>query len=481
MPEQNTREIDFNAMFHPRSIALFGASSNYTSKLNIASTFIGELLDFGYAGRIYPIGPNGGEVRGLPIYPNIQSVPGEVDFAMSVIPNVLVPQMVRDCGEKGVKIIHLFTSGFDEIEDRIGAALQQEILKIASSYGIRIIGPNCLGIYCPSSRMTYGKIFSSVEGNVGYLAQSGGQSTMGILEANRRGIYFSKSVSYGNAADINECDLLEYLSGDPETGIIAMYIEGTNDGPRFVKTLQAASRRKPVVIFKGADTDGGSQAALSHTSSIAGSRLTWATLIHQCGAIRVYNIQEMFDVIAVLQRCPVPGSLNTLVMGHGGGACVQASDDCYREGLEMPVFSAPLRQALTDIYESEAGNIFKNPLDINPYGGMEKAKTAFSVVADWDSIDIVMLLTTPEQTSIRDRGLKFEVTTNTTIEWARMSKKTTLLVLNTNTLAGDDGKPERAFQKMLDAGFAVFPSAKRAARAVSRVYAYYAWLHRHNT
>jgi acyl-CoA synthetase (NDP forming) len=468
--------IDFDSMFHPRSIAVFGSSSDEVFKLNLANRYISVLLEFGYAGKLYPVGPKGGLVNGLKIYPTIQDVPGEVDFAIAAVPNHLVPQMIEDCGQKGVRIVHLFTSGFDEIEDKMGTELQQEILNIAKKYGVRFIGPNCMGIYCPASRMTYAVGYSPIEGKVGFLSQSGGQSIMGTKEANRRGIYFSKVVSYGNAADINECDLLEYFTNDPETDIIAMYIEGTDHGPRLLKVLGEATRRKPVILFKGADTEGGSQAAVSHTSSIAGSNLTWSALIRQTGAMRVYNVQEMYDAVAVLQRCSIPKGLNTMIIGQGGGSCVQATDDCYKEGLKLPKLPIHLRQALKEIYKSEAGNIFTNPLDVNPYWGLEKAKEAFGAVSGWEAADIVLLLTTPEQTPFMPRDFEYQVTTDTSIEWARMSKKTTLMVLNVHTMPGTDGLAEKSFKKMVEGGFAVFPSAKRAALAVSRVYAYYQWL-----
>jgi acyl-CoA synthetase (NDP forming) len=477
---QNKKLVDeLKYVFYPRSIAVFGATSDQGVKLNIANRFINILLDFGYAGRMYPVGNTSGEVRGLKIYPTACDIPDEVDLAIAVIPNRLVPGMVEDCGRKGVKVIHLFASGFGEIEDKIGLELQGAILKTARKYNIRMVGPNCMGIYCPSSRLTFAIGYSPVSGGVGFLSQSGGQSIMGIKEANRRGIYFSKVVSYGNAIDINECDLIEYFTGDPETDIITAYIEGTNHGPRLLKALKAATAKKPVVIFKCADTQGGSQAAISHTSAIAGSSLTWDSLIRQTGAIRVYNVKEMFDVVTILQRCPEPPGLSTLLVGHGGGSCVQASDDCCRAGLSMPVLPVKYRRALRDIYKSEAGNIFKNPLDINPYWGIEKAKEAFTAVSGWDEADVIVLLSTPEQTPFMPREWEYEVTTQAIMEWARLSTKTTVLALNVNTMPGEDGLAEKCFNQIANAGFAVFPSAKRAAIALERVYRYNQWRKKH--
>jgi acyl-CoA synthetase (NDP forming) len=315
--------------------------------------------------------------------------------------------------------------------------------------------------------------FSKVSGRVGYLAQSGGQCITGVKEANRRGIDFSKVVSYGNACDINECDLIEYFTEDPGTDIITAYIEGTNQGPRLLRALKEAVDRKPVIVFKCADTGGGSQAAVSHTSAIAGSSLTWDALLRQTGAIRVFSVQEMFDVVTVLQRCPEITGLNTLVVGHGGGSCVQASDDCCRSGLTMPMLPPALRQALMKIYKTDAGNIFRNPLDINPYWGIDKAKEALGAVAGWEGLDLVLLHSTPEQDPFVPRDFQYQVHTETLIEWARVSPKPVVLALTTNTAPGDDGLPEKSFNRMLEAGLAVFPSVLRASTAVFRAYNYY--------
>ncbi|MCX6007854.1 MAG: CoA-binding protein, partial [Chloroflexi bacterium] len=229
MNRQNNNRADLDFVFHPKSIAVIGATAGEIFIYNAANLFLKALIDFGYPGKLYAVGKSGGEVGGWKIYPSVLDIPDEVDFVTVAIPNRFIPQLVDECGRKGVKIMHLFVSGFGEIEDKVGMQLQEEMLRIASKYNIRIIGPNCMGVYCPASRLTMAINFSEISGDVGYLAQSGGQCILGIREANLRGIYFSKAVSYGNAADVNECDLLEYFANDPETNIITAYIEGTND------------------------------------------------------------------------------------------------------------------------------------------------------------------------------------------------------------------------------------------------------------
>ena len=460
-------------IFHPGSTAVVGTIPDSVSRFKLGNQFIKILLDHGYKDPLYAVGSGEGEVCGLKIYQDINDIPGKVDYVITAIPNQFVPKLVEDCGRKGVKVMHLFVSGFGEVEGSAGLELQSEMLRNARKYGIRIIGPNCMGIYCPESNLAFGMGFSRVSGRVGYLAQSGGQCILGIKEANRRGINFSKVVSYGNASDINECELIEYFTEDPGTDIVTAYIEGTNHGPRLLKALKEAVARKPVIVFKCADTGGGTQAAVSHTSAIAGSSLTWDTLLRQAGAIRVYNVQEMFDVVTVLQRCPEITGLRTLVVGHGGGSCVQASDDCCRAGLSMPMLPPVLRQALMKVYRTDAGNIFKNPLDINPYWGMDKAKEALGAVAGWDGIDLILLHSTPEQDPFVPRDFQYKIHTETLIEWARISPRPVVLAMTTNTVPGDDGLPEKSFNQMQGAGFAAFPSVGRASSALFHVYNYY--------
>ncbi len=473
MNRQNNNRADLDFAFHPKSIAIIGATAGEIFIYNAGNLFLKALIDFGYPGKLYAVGRSGGEVGGNKIYPSISDIPDEVDYVTVAIPNRFIPQLVDECGRKGVKMMHLFVSGFGEIEDKAGTQLQEEMLRIAGKYNIRIIGPNCMGVYCPASRMTMAINFSEMSGDVGYLSQSGGQCILGIREANFRGIYFSKAVSYGNAADVNECDLLEYFANDPETNIITAYIEGTNDGHRLARILKEAAAKKPVVIFKCAATEGGTHAAVSHTSAIAGSDVTWDSVLNQTNVIRVYSAKEMFDVVTVLKRCPEPKGLNALIVGHGGGSCVQATDDCYRAGLKMPLLTEELRKTLMEVYTTDAGNIFKNPLDINPFMGLEKARAAFKAVNDWKEADVVLFQMSPEQSPFVPRVYEYKIQRNTLMELAGMSSKPSVIVLNMSTLSNDDGLPEKSFKEMVDKGFAVFPTTHRAATALKRVYQYY--------
>ncbi|MEE8174054.1 MAG: CoA-binding protein, partial [Dehalococcoidia bacterium] len=281
-------------IFHPRSIAVVGASTQPSG--SAANIFIEPLLILDYPGAIYPINPKGGELLGLKIYPTLADVPGPVDLATICVPAPLVPQVMADCAHKGVKLAQIFTAGFSE-SGEAGERLEAEIAAIARRGGVRVIGPNCMGIYCPGTGLSFNPYFPRDSGAVGFLSQSGANINDVVEPGVHRGLHFSKVVSYGNACDLNECDFLEYLAGDPETQIIAMYIEGTRDGQRFIKALSQATRAKPVIILKGGRTRGGSRATLSHTGSLAGDDAVWDALCRQMGVIQAYNVEELIDVL----------------------------------------------------------------------------------------------------------------------------------------------------------------------------------------
>lgn len=386
--------LDF--LFRPRAIALAGVSAD-ASKPGPAQWYLMSLIKFGYPGKIYPLHPAGGEIDGLKVYKNLAGIPGEVDYLVSAVSARHTPQLIRDCAAKGVKAAHLFTSGYSEIEDSAGRRLEEEVLRIASEGGVRLIGPNCMGIYCPSAGLTFaGEYadqagFPTRSGTLGLISQSGGNCIYCIREASERGLFFSKAISYGNAADLNECDFLEYLAEDPETAIIAMYIEGIKDGQRFKQALRRAVKSKPVIIYKAGNTETGARACASHTSAIAGSSAVWQALFNQLGVIQVAGMSELVDISVTLAFMKTPAGRNAVVAGSGGGVGVQAADDITAAGLHLPFLHVDLRRTLHGIYGTEAGSMFRNPLDIPPLGSVDHHVRAIQAVADSKDVDIIIM------------------------------------------------------------------------------------------
>ena len=315
-----------------------------------------NLINAGFKGKIYPVNPNGGEVSGLKIYPGFKDIPGKVDYVLSSIPAKHSLQLVEDCAGKGTRAIHFFTSGFGELDEDEGRELEAKLVEAATKNGIRLIGPNCMGIYCPAAGLSFGRDFPKKSGPLSLIAQSGGNTVRCIWEATTRDIYFSKVISYGNAADLDETDLLEYLATDPETKIIAAYIEGVKDGMRFAKALKKACRAKPVIIFKAGATEIGTRTAASHTGAMTGSNRIWNALLVQAGAIQVNSIEEIFDVALLLLRRSLPGGKNVAIIGTGGGSSVKDADDCSNAGLTIPSLPDRVKQRLREIYQTSAGH-----------------------------------------------------------------------------------------------------------------------------
>ena len=351
-------------MFQPRSIAVVGISADLP-KFWMRQLYFDALLRSGYPGQIYLVNPKGGELEGYPVYRTLTDVPGPVDHVVASIPARFTPALMEECKAKGVKVVHVFASGFAETGEPDRIELQNQLVEIARRGNMRIIGPNCLGIYYPKGKIGLSPDFPKDPGPIGYLCQSGGNTDFMVRLADTRGLRFSKVVSYGNACDINECDLIDYFAADPETEVIAAYIEGVTDGQRFARVVKKAASVKPVVIYKGGYTEGGLRAAASHTGSLAGADAVWEGILRQAGAIRVYSIEEMVDVLVALLRMTPPEGPNTCVIGTGGGASVMATDEVERAGLRMASMPPDVRERLKEFIDL-ANSMLRNPIDAGP-------------------------------------------------------------------------------------------------------------------
>jgi acyl-CoA synthetase (NDP forming) len=469
--------LDF--IFNPKAIALAGVSAD-NAKPGMAQWYLMSLIKFGYKGKMYPLHPAGGEIHGMKVYKNVTEIPGEVDYAVSAIPARHTPQFVRDCAAKGVKAVHLFTSGFSEIEDVAGRQLEAQVLLIAKEGGVRLIGPNCMGIYCPSTGLTFAGDypdqpgFPSRSGPLGLISQSGGNCICCIREASERGIFFSKAISYGNAADLNECDFLDYLTDDPDTKIVAMYIEGINDGERFKQALKRAVKAKPVIIYKAGKTETGARTCSSHTNAIAGSAAIWQALLNQLGVIQVANISELVDISIALTFMPAPGGKNVVVAGSGGGVGVQAADDITDAGLHLPFLPVELRRTLHNIYGTEAGSIFRNPVDIPPMAGKEHHVKAIQSIADSSDVDVIILQFPLDLWALARRAVLMERFTEVVTALRDTVNKALAVVLHNSVSQQSRRLEDEARSRFADMELPVYPSISRAALAISR----YIWYNR---
>ena len=378
--------VTLDEVFAPRGIAVVGASA---LKIGFAELVIHSLKEAEFP-AIYPVNPKYKQVLDLACYPSLLDIPGPVDHVVVNIPAAAVLSLLDECRQKGVKSVHFFTAGFSESGDAERAQLEKEMLNRARAGNFRIIGPNCVGLFVPKTRVVNHFNVPMDPGPVAFISQSGGHAQNLPSFSKSRGVRFSKVVSYGNALDIDENELLEYFAHDPETGIIAAYIEGVKDGAHFKAALKQAASRKPVVIYKGGRTDAGRRAAFGHTASMTSSVAIFDALCRQLRVIQVHNIEEMIDVLVALQFVnPLPGRNRVALVGAGGGPSVLAGDEMEKEGLVLPEFSPGLQEALKHRLPVD-GSIFTNPLDTPNLATPDAVNIAMDILGNDPGTDMMV-------------------------------------------------------------------------------------------
>jgi acyl-CoA synthetase (NDP forming) len=355
-----SKSLEF--LFNPSSVAIVGASENPTT---YGYAFMHHLQHYGYRGKLYPINPRQPEIAGAKTYPSLEKVPGNIDYIIHLIGVNNAPDIITQAARKGAKVVHILAGRAGETGRPEGKRLEAEILKRAREYGVRVLGPNCLGVFCPKTGLAFGFEFPEEPGKVGALIQSGGNSTDLMHIAGLRGVRFSKVVSYGNALDINEIDLLRYFMEDPETEIILSYIEGLRGSSReFLELVRRAAEKKPLVVCKGGRTVVGSRIALSHTGSLAGSVNLWETAIRQAGAVPVKNLDQMVNMAVAFSFLPPPKGKNVGIVGAGGGRSVLSADEWEENGFNVPPLPQNIRENLKR-RGSQLWDWLDNPADIS--------------------------------------------------------------------------------------------------------------------
>ena len=348
--------IDFEHIFNPRAVALIGASTD--------NGFAHSLTNSKLWDKLYLVNPRYGELAGKKCYPSILDIQDNIDYVVIAVPATQVPKVLAECIEKGVKAAHVFTAGFSETGLPERKRLENEVKDIAKGK-IRLIGPNCMGVYCSKSGLSFTFDASFEEGPVGVVSQSG---TFGVEFLNIgkiRNLKFSKVISYGNAVDLDCPDFLEYLADDPDTKVIALYMEGTKNGKRLKSALAEAARKKPVLALKGGVTEHGSRAASSHTGSLAGSPEIWSSIFKQTGVAQVEDFDELLNASLALTYAPFPSGKGTTIITNSGGFSVLETDTCVKAGLEVPQFHEETLAQLRKIVPV-AGTSIGNPLDAWP-------------------------------------------------------------------------------------------------------------------
>jgi len=382
--------ISLISFFTPDGVAVIGASAT-PGKLGYG--VIANLIRSGYQGPIYPINPRADEILGLPAYPDISQTPDPVELAVIIIPAPAIPAALRACGERGIRAAAILSGGFAEAGPE-GEARQQAILDIASEYGMRLVGPNGVGVLNPHSGLNTTFIEQIPEpGDIAFLSQSGALGGALIDWAKGQHIGLSYFASLGNAADVTETDLIRALAADPHTRVITAYIEGVHHGPEFMAAARQVAPHTPIVALKAGGTQEGARAVASHTASIGGSDEAYSAAFKQSGVIRARSVQELFDTAIALAYRQPPAGLRIAILTNAGGPAAVAADALARNGLQAPEPDEATRAALRDVLGS-APQLF-NPIDMLGAASSPEYEAGARALLASDAYDAVLAILVP--------------------------------------------------------------------------------------
>jgi acyl-CoA synthetase (NDP forming) len=376
---------DMRTFFEPRGVAIVGARRNLGFGYGIPIMLKAQ----GWADHLWLVNPSVDELHDLPVYKTVAEVPDPVDLAVLLVPAPLVPRMLDEVGKRGIRHAIIESAGFAEIGDE-GRKLQDDAEEVARRHGIRVIGPNCVGLINTSNKFSTVEIIEEalIPGSSSIIAQSGvfGNCLLDLLHEYK--LFVAKAVTLGDRMDVNECDMLEYLRDDPDTKAIMMYLEGAADGARLRSTLQEVTRTKPVLVLKSGRTPAGSAATSSHTGSLSGEDILYDAVFTQTGTIRAANLEGLVEMTRMLSTQPPPKGNRLGIVTSSGSLGVMATDTAVNYGLEVP----PLSENVSEKIRGDAPGWMnvKNPLDVGPSGMFATALEAMLLDPD---IDMVLAIT----------------------------------------------------------------------------------------
>jgi acetyl coenzyme A synthetase (ADP forming)-like protein len=447
--------------FAPRSIAIVGAGRE-PGKLGY--NVLHNLVHYGYQGQIYPINPKADEIMGLKCYPTVLDVPDAIDLAVIVVPARFVPDIMQQCGEKGVKGVVIITAGFKEAGLE-GVKLEREVVRIAKEYGIRIVGPNCLGIIDTVQPMDV-SFAAGVppRGEIAFMSQSGALCTAILDWALANDIGFSYFVSLGNKADVDEVDLMEAWEGNPNAKVIIAYIEGLRDGRRFMDVARRVTRQTPVITVKSGNTEAGSRAVSSHTGSLAGSNRAYDAAFRQTGVLRATSIQELFDFAIGFAYQPVLKGNRIAIVTNAGGPAIMATDGLESLGLKLASLANETIQHLQANLPAAANTY--NPIDVLGDARADRYALGIEAALRDPNVDGLIVILTPQVMT------QIEETAREVGRLAKLSDKPVIACFmgEAKVSAGIDILTEQRVPN--------YPFPERAAAALRAMYDYHLWLER---
>jgi acetyl coenzyme A synthetase (ADP forming)-like protein len=451
-------------LFRPDSIAVIGASRRAGT---IGYQIVDNLLRHGFQGVIHPVNPTASAVHGVRAYPTVSAIPETIDLAIVVVPKEHVPEVVDDCGRAGVQGLVVISAGFREVG---GAGVEREraLMDQVRRYGMRLVGPNCMGILNTENARSMNATFAPnmpPPGHMSFLSQSGALGVTILDYAAEYGIGIHHFVSVGNKPDVSGNDVLEYWEDDPATKVILMYLESLGNPRRFTRIARRVTRKKPVVIVKSGRTGAGARAASSHTGALAGADLATDALLAQCGVLRAESVEHLFDIAMALEGQPIPAGNRVAIVTNAGGPGIIIADACEAAGLKVAPLSQATQTTLQGILPPEAS--VRNPVDMIASATGERYRDVLDAVLADPGVDAAIAAFVPPL-GIR----QVDVATHIVDAHSRRHDKPLLAVL-----MGRDGLPEGKAQ-LQAAGIPAYIFPESAARALAAMHRYQQWLAR---
>lgn len=378
-----------DGFFNPKSIAIIGASRDQSK---IGHVVMRNMVEGEFKGKVFPVNPNTAKILGIKCFPSVMKIKEHIDLAVISIPAEFVPKALEECGKKGVKNVIIISGGFKEIGN---FELEKQLSATSKKYRMRVIGPNCLGVFDPTSGvdtvfLPRYKLARPKGGEIAFITQSGAVGSVVIDWMARKGYRMSKFVSYGNAIDVDEADLIEYLINDKKTKVICAYFEGVKEGRKFFEITKKIAGKKPIIVLKGGTTSAGTKAVSSHTGSLAGSFEVYSAAFRQAGIIQANDMEELFDYARTLNSLPKPKCNRVQIITDGGGFGVLLTDNIIKDGLALATMTDEKIDEMRKKMPPYV--VLKNPIDLTGDADEERYQHALTAVLEDPNVDIVGLI-----------------------------------------------------------------------------------------
>jgi acetate---CoA ligase (ADP-forming) len=453
-----------DAFFRPRSVAVIGASRKPDT---IGYQIVDNLLRHSYTGVVYPVNPGATAIHSIPAFPSVASIPAELDFAVVVVPKQHVLSVAEACGEKGVRALCVISAGFKEVGPE-GAERERELLACVRRHGMRLVGPNCMGVLSTDPESSMNATFAPTmppAGPLSFMSQSGAMGVTILDYAAEYGIGIRHFASVGNRADVGAGDLIEYWAEDEGTKVILMYLESFGAPRRFTALARRVTREKPIVVVKSGRTASGARAATSHTGSLAGVDVATDALLAQCGVLRAQSVQELFDMAMAFEEQPIPRGNRVAIVTNAGGPGIIIADACESAGLEVVELCQDTQERLKAVFPAEAS--VRNPVDMIASATDESYSVALEIVLHDERVDAVIAAFVPPL------GVQQVDVASAIVRARRLHPEKPLLAV----LMGRQGFPEGRAE-LHEAGVPAYTFPESAAGALAAMVRHRSWLDR---